>query len=136
MSHRIQVSARNERTDDDLLFFLNRIGSWKLNPYLSFSLSAVVELLAYILVHLILDRVGRKKPYCLFAVLFGIVAISVVPIQVFLKDDSFSKRADRLSVSLGRFSVSFSENCFDEYHQWRSEILRLGIICDHLHICK
>jgi hypothetical protein len=50
--------------------------------------SAVVELLAYILVHLILDRVGRKKPYCLFAVLFGIVALLVLPVQKFLTKDS------------------------------------------------
>jgi len=63
-------------------------GSWKLDPYLSFTVSAVVELLAYILVHLILDRIGRKLPYCLFAVLFGVVAISVLPVQKFMTKDS------------------------------------------------
>lgn len=63
-------------------------GSWNLNPYLSFTLSATVELLAYIVVHLILDRIGRKLPYCLFAVLFGIVAILVLPVQKFMTKDS------------------------------------------------
>jgi len=63
-------------------------GSWDLNPYLSFALSAAVELLAYIVVHLILDRIGRKLPYCLFAILFGIVAILILPVQKFMTKDS------------------------------------------------
>ncbi|UJR35354.1 hypothetical protein I4U23_028112 [Adineta vaga] len=63
-------------------------GSWELNPYLSFTISALVELLAYIVVHLILDRVGRKLPYCLFATLFGIVAILILPVQKFMTKDS------------------------------------------------
>ena len=50
-------------------------------------MSAAVELLAYIVVHLILDRVGRKFPYCLFAILFGIVAILVLPVQKFTTKD-------------------------------------------------
>jgi hypothetical protein len=67
---------------------LGFLGSWNLNPYASFGVSASVELLAYILVHLILDRTGRKLPYCLFAVLFGIVALLVLPIQRFMTQDS------------------------------------------------
>ncbi|UJR10527.1 hypothetical protein I4U23_014730 [Adineta vaga] len=63
-------------------------GSWKLNPYLSFTVSALVELTAYVIVHLILDRVGRKKPYCLFAILFGIVALLAIPVQKFMTKDS------------------------------------------------
>ncbi|CAF0964964.1 unnamed protein product [Rotaria magnacalcarata] len=66
-------------------------GSWGFDPYLSFMLSATVELLAYILVHCILDRVGRKLPYCLFAILFGLVALAVLPIQKFMNDNSFAK---------------------------------------------
>lgn len=56
-------------------------GSWKLNPYLSFTVSAIVELFAYIIVHLILDRIGRRIPYVLFAILFGIVALLAIPVQ-------------------------------------------------------
>ncbi|CAF1208581.1 unnamed protein product [Adineta ricciae] len=63
-------------------------GSWKLNPYLSFTVSALVELAAYIVVHLILDRIGRKKPYCMFAVLFGIVALLAIPVQKYMTKDS------------------------------------------------
>ena len=66
-------------------------GSWPLDPYLSFAISAFVELLAYILVHLILDRVGRKVPYCGFAVLFGVVAISILPVQKFMENGSAGK---------------------------------------------
>ncbi|CAF0834845.1 unnamed protein product [Adineta steineri] len=59
-------------------------GSWDLNPYLSFALSATVELVAYIVVHLILDRVGRKLPYCLFSMLFGIIALLTIPVQKYM----------------------------------------------------
>jgi hypothetical protein len=47
-----------------------------------------VELFAYIVVHLILDRVGRKLPYVLFAILFGVVAILVLPVQMLMTKDS------------------------------------------------
>ena len=63
---------------------LKKKGSWKLNPYLSFGVSATVELFGYFLVHLILDRIGRKLPYCSFAIIFGIVAILVLPVQKFM----------------------------------------------------
>ncbi|CAF2389953.1 unnamed protein product [Rotaria sp. Silwood2] len=63
-------------------------GAWELNPYLSFGLSAIVELLAYIVVQLILDRTGRKIPYVLFATLFALVALLVLPIQKFMTQNS------------------------------------------------
>lgn len=66
-------------------------GSWKLNPYLAFTVSAFVELLAYIVVHLILDRIGRKIPYCFFALVFGLVALSIVPIQKYMTKNSQGK---------------------------------------------
>ncbi|CAF3355901.1 unnamed protein product [Rotaria sp. Silwood1] len=67
-------------------------GAWELNPYLSFTLSALVELAAYIMVHLILDRIGRKIPYCLFAILFGIVALLVLPLQKFMPNETYTKK--------------------------------------------
>lgn len=51
----------------------------------------MVELAAYVLVQLILDRIGRKLPYCLFATLFGLIAILVLPVQKFMTKDSDSK---------------------------------------------
>lgn len=71
-------------------------GTWNLNPYLSFTVSALVELMGYILVQLILDRIGRKLPYCLFATLFGLVAILVLPVQKFMVKDSSSKCIRRI----------------------------------------
>lgn len=64
------------------------LGAWPLNPYVSFAVSATVELAAYIFVHLILDRVGRKGPYCFFAILFGVTAFSVLPVQNYMTKNS------------------------------------------------
>ncbi len=47
------------------------------SPYLSFAISALVEILAYILVHLILDKLGRKLPYCGFLFLAGVSCLSI-----------------------------------------------------------
>ncbi|CAF0928905.1 unnamed protein product [Rotaria sordida] len=62
-------------------------GSWQLNPYLSFGVSAFVELLSYIFVHLILDRIGRKIPYVCFLILFCIVSILILPIEYLMEKD-------------------------------------------------
>lgn len=59
-----------------------------MNPYLSFTISGFVELLACILVHCILNRVGRKIPYCVFSVLFCLVAFSILLVQNFMEKDS------------------------------------------------
>ena len=77
------------------------LGSWKLDPYLSFSISAFVELLACILVHAILDRIGRKIPYCFFSILFCLVAFAIVPVQNFMEKDGrglFETRSLNLSM--------------------------------------
>jgi hypothetical protein len=77
---------------------LNRpIGAWQFDPYLSFVLSTLVELFAYIVVHLILDRLGRKGPYCVFAIAFGLLALAVLPVQSLLAHNQASEcdREDR-----------------------------------------
>lgn len=56
-------------------------GSWDLDPYMSFGVSAFVELMGYIIVHSILDRVGRKIPYISFVILFSIFSFLIIPIQ-------------------------------------------------------
>ncbi|CAF3704534.1 unnamed protein product [Rotaria sp. Silwood1] len=63
-------------------------GSWQLNPYLSFGVSAFVELLSYIFVHSILDRIGRKIPYFGFLILFCIVSLLILPIEYLMEKDS------------------------------------------------
>lgn len=65
-------------------------GAWLKNPYVSFGASAVVELAAYSVVHLVLDRWGRKLTYCLFVIVLTIVATLVIPIQMLLPKDSTS----------------------------------------------
>jgi MFS transporter, OCT family, solute carrier family 22 (organic cation transporter), member 4/5 len=51
------------------------------DPYLNFSLSAFVELLAVILGHVTLERYGRKWPYCIAMFLsgFSLLLIMFVP---------------------------------------------------------
>lgn len=48
-----------------------------MNPYLTFAISAVFELLAYITTHHIVDRVGRKWTYCIFLLSAGISCLSI-----------------------------------------------------------
>lgn len=71
-------------------------GSWEFDPYVSFCVGALVELLGYILSHAILDRVGRKLPYCIFALAFGIVAMLIIPIQNFIKPEQQGAYATNL----------------------------------------
>ena len=64
------------------------LGSWLKNPYIAFGISAVAELAGLSLVHLLLDRLGRKKTYCLFVMSLTVVSIFVIPIQMLLPKDS------------------------------------------------
>jgi hypothetical protein len=48
------------------------------NPYLTFAISAIVELLGLIMTHLIVDRFGRKYPYGLFLVISGVACLSII----------------------------------------------------------
>jgi hypothetical protein len=41
-------------------------------------------------VHLVLDRWGRKLTYCLFVIALALVALLVIPIQMLLEKDSTS----------------------------------------------
>jgi OCT family organic cation transporter-like MFS transporter 4/5 len=47
------------------------------NPYLSFLISAAVEILAYIVSHAILDRLGRKLPYVVSLAFAGFSCFSI-----------------------------------------------------------
>lgn len=51
------------------------------SPYLSFAISAGVEILAYVLTHMILDLLGRKLPYCTFLLFAGISLLSIVFVE-------------------------------------------------------
>ncbi|CAF0816976.1 unnamed protein product [Adineta ricciae] len=62
-------------------------GRWLSNPYVAFAAGALVEIVAYFIIHLVLDRWGRKLTFCGFVFFFGIVAYLVVPIQMFMVKD-------------------------------------------------
>jgi hypothetical protein len=67
-----------------------RLGAWLSNPYIAFAAGALVEIVAYCVVHLVLDRWGRKLTFCIFVILFGIVSFLVVPVQMFMIKNSRS----------------------------------------------
>lgn len=47
------------------------------NPYITFTISAIVEIIAYLLTHIILDRLGRKAPYVFFLFAAGVSCLSI-----------------------------------------------------------
>ena len=110
------------------------IGTWLNNPYIAFAVGAVVEIGAYFVIHLVLDRWGRKIPYCVFVFLFGIIAFLVVPIQMYMEKDGRGTLKD-FSRKLKNVS-NFSTVYLDVYCQCDIEISRFGIVCNHLYICK
>ncbi|CAF0825280.1 unnamed protein product [Adineta ricciae] len=67
-------------------------GSWDFDPYTSFGISAFVELLGYIVVHSMLDRVGRKVPYCTFVIMFSFVSFLILPVQYLMEKDGQSEK--------------------------------------------
>ena len=48
------------------------------NPYMSFAISAFVEIIAYIISHALLDKLGRKLPYFVSLFTAGLACMSVV----------------------------------------------------------
>lgn len=77
---------------------MNRSGAWLDNPYVAFAAGAVVEIGAYVVIHLVLDHWGRKIPYCAFVLLFGIIAFLVVPVQMYMEKDSRGTLSIRMLV--------------------------------------
>ena len=58
----------------------------------SFTISACVEILSYIVLHLVLNRIGRKKPYFIAVLCFAIIALLTIPIQNSTQKNSQRKR--------------------------------------------
>lgn len=84
-------------------------GSWGFDPYrmlmkqllitmkinwfywktlVSFTISACVEILSYVVLHLTLNRVGRKWPYFVAVLLFATIALLTIPVQSFMTKNS------------------------------------------------
>ncbi|CAF0803311.1 unnamed protein product [Brachionus calyciflorus] len=47
------------------------------NPYFTFTIGAIVEIIAYAVTHVILDRIGRKAPYLFFLFFAGVSCLSI-----------------------------------------------------------
>lgn len=47
------------------------------NPYITFTISALVEILAYLVTHALLDKLGRKAPYVFFLFAAGVSCLSI-----------------------------------------------------------
>jgi OCT family organic cation transporter-like MFS transporter 4/5 len=48
------------------------------NPYINFLISAAVEIPAYALVLLVLNRLGRKIPLCCFMLIAGLALVVTI----------------------------------------------------------
>ena len=48
------------------------------SPYLSFCISASMEILSIMFSHAILDKLGRKGPYCALLFLSGVCCLSII----------------------------------------------------------
>jgi hypothetical protein len=68
-----------------------------MNPYLTFAISATVELIAYIITHFIVDKLGRKYPYCFFLFAAGASCFSITFISLCLLLLSCIKTFKKLS---------------------------------------
>ena len=108
-------------------------GRWLTDPYVAFGAAALVEIVAYFVVHLVLDRWGRKLTFCLFVFSFGIVAFLVTPIELLMEESVDGKTFPRV-LEEENFELSSREKKTDVSHQRGVEILRLGFVRDHLHL--
>ena len=64
----------NTFTYDGLSFNIGALGG---NPYKNYLYSSIVELGGLIASHIALEKLGRKKPYCICLVLAGVSLISI-----------------------------------------------------------
>ncbi|UJR16153.1 hypothetical protein I4U23_003064 [Adineta vaga] len=109
-------------------------GSWQFDPYLSFALSAFVEMLAYVFIHIILDRLGRKFPYCAFATIFGLLALLVIPVQSFLSEKTTILRTIMFLINISlKFFASAS---FGIIYLYSTELFPTSVRTTGLGICS
>ena len=133
--HRILVNER-AHLSRNLARSLLLVGAWLKDPYISFGIAALVEIAAYIVVHLVLDRWGRKLPYCLFVIALSLVSLTVLPIQTLLPEKSHGRRPPNSNSVQLRRSSSFSSKCPHAHSEHFAQIFRVGFLCHHLYLCQ
>jgi hypothetical protein len=100
---------------------------------MSFFISALVELLGYIVVHAILDRIGRKIPYISFVILFSIVSFLILPVQYLMEKDG--KSLSKKILFFSKIKLKLRSNNVNEYNKWYIEIFSISILCNYLYLC-
>ncbi|CAF4660479.1 unnamed protein product, partial [Rotaria sp. Silwood2] len=109
-------------------------GSWGFNPYLSFTISACVEILSYIVLHLVLNRIGRKRPYFIAVFCFAIIALLTIPAQnIMLKN---SQRQKVLIFLMNLLLKFFAAGSYAIIYIYANELFPTGIRNTGMGICS
>ncbi|CAF1507703.1 unnamed protein product [Adineta ricciae] len=109
-------------------------GSWGFDPYLSFAISAFVEILSYIVLHLVLNRIGRKLPYFVAVLCFAIIALMTIPIQnLMLKNSQKQKILIFVMNVLLKF---FAAGSYAIIYIYANELFPTGIRNTGMGICS
>ena len=86
--------------------------------------------------HSILNRVGRKIPYCVFSILFCLVAFSILLVQNFMEKDGRGLFSHRCLWHRCCLLHICSSNNYSEYHPRIVEVSRFGILREYLYLCQ
>ena len=92
-----------------------------MNPYLTFAISALMELVAYIVTHFIVDKLGRKYPYFFFLLAAG---ISCVAITLFDNDNPKQQIYVVVMAMIGKF---FASAAYATIYMYSSEMFPTSI---------
>ena len=68
---------------------LNKLGSWSNDPYISFGVGALIEIISYFVVHIVMSRYGRKSTYSSFVIGMIFITCLVLPIEMLMVKNSF-----------------------------------------------
>ncbi|CAF3626153.1 unnamed protein product [Rotaria sp. Silwood1] len=109
-------------------------GSWGFNPYLSFTISALVEILSCMAIHPLLNRVGRKLPYFIAALCFAIIALLIIPIQNSILKNSQQQRV--LTFILNVLLKFFASGSYNIIYIYANELFPTRIRNTGMGICS
>lgn len=121
-------------------------GSWGFDPYcklilrrhfvfflmylfwslVSFTISALVEILSCIAIHPILNRVGRKVPYFIAAVCFAVVALGTIFLQNLLTKDAESRSKFLFNRYRWERDLFFRTKMDQIYYEYSFKVFCLG----------